>query len=73
VDDADHSRDNREDIRGRRYVICHVCNDRPFLPIPYEYEGSQHHYEPDYIVKLMKGSMVLLEMKGGELDQDHTK
>jgi hypothetical protein len=29
--------------------------------------------EPDCIVKLRTGSMVLLEMKGDEIDQDHAK
>jgi len=38
-----------------------------------EYEGAQHHYEPDYIAKLRNGLMVLLEMRGAELDQDHAK
>lgn len=48
-------------------------NDRPFLLIPYEHEGAQHHYEPDYIVKFRNGLMVLLEMKGAEFDMDHAK
>ena len=45
----------------RDHVFCYVRNDRPFLLIPYEYEAAQHHYEPDYIVKLRNGLMVLLE------------
>jgi type III restriction enzyme len=57
----------------RDHVFSYVRNDRPFLLIPYEYEGAQHHYEPDYIVKLRNGLMVLLEMKGTEFDMDHAK
>jgi type III restriction enzyme len=57
----------------RDHVSCYVRNDRPFLLIPYEYEGAQHHYEPDYLVKLKNGLTVLLEMKGAELDMDHAK
>lgn len=57
----------------RDHVSCYVRNDRPFLLIPYEYEGAQHHYEPDYLVKLRSGSTVLLEMKGAEFDMDHAK
>ena len=60
-------------IIGQRYVSGYVRNDRPFLLIPYEYEGAQHHYEPDYIVKLRNGLMLLLEMKGAEFDMDHAK
>ena len=57
----------------RDHVFSYVRNDRPFLVIPYEYEGAQHHYEPDYIVKLRNGLMILLEMKGAEFDMDHAK
>lgn len=57
----------------RDHVFSYVRNDRPFLLIPYEYEGAQHHYEPDYIVKLRNGMMILLEMKGAEFDMDHAK
>ncbi len=41
--------------------------------IPYEYEGVQHHYEPDYLVRLTNGMMLVLEVKGEETDQDHAK
>jgi type III restriction enzyme len=57
----------------RDHVACYVRNERPFILIPYEYEGAPHHYEPDYLVKLKNGSTVLLEMKGDELDVDHAK
>lgn len=57
----------------RDHVSCYVRNDRPFLLIPYEYQGAQHHYEPDYIVKLRNELSVLLEMKGAEFDMDHAK
>lgn len=43
-------------------MLSNVRNDRPFLLIPYEYKGAQHHYEPNYIVKLSNGKSVLLEM-----------
>lgn len=55
------------------HVYCYARNDRPFLLIPYEYEGVQHHYEPDYLVRLMNGKTLLLEMKGEESDQDRAK
>ena len=57
----------------RDHVACYVRNERPFILIPYEYEGVQQHYEPDYVVKLKNGLMVLLEMKGAEFDMDHAK
>jgi type III restriction enzyme len=55
------------------HVICYVRNDRPFLLMPYEYEGVARQYEPDYIVKLTNGKTLILEMKGEEDDQDKQK
>lgn len=55
------------------HVFCYVRNDRPFLLIPYEYEGVQHHFEPDYIVRLGSGKTLILEIKGEEDDQDRAK
>jgi len=57
----------------RDHVFCYVRNDRPFLLIPYEYEGVQHHFEPDYLVRMKSGKTVVLEMKGEENDQDRAK
>ena len=54
-------------------VQAYAKNERPFLLIPYEYEGVQHHYEPDYLIRLANGMMLVLEVKGEETDQDHAK
>ena len=55
------------------HVFCYVRNDRPFLLIPYEYEGVQHHFEPDYLVRLTNGKTLILEPKGEEDDKDRAK
>jgi len=55
------------------HVHSYVRNDRPFLLIPYEYEGAPHYYEPDYLVPLRNGKMLVLEVKGEEDDQDRAK
>jgi type III restriction enzyme len=55
------------------HVFSYVRNDRPFLLIPYEYEGAQHHFEPDYVVCLKNGRTLVLEIKGEEDDQDRQK
>ncbi len=55
------------------HVFCYVRNDRPFLLIPYEYEGVQHHFEPDYLVRLKNGKTLILEPKGEEDDRDRAK
>jgi len=54
-------------------VRYYVRNNRPFLLIPYEYEGVQHHYEPDFIVRLNNDINLILETKGYEDDQDRAK
>jgi type III restriction enzyme len=48
-------------------------NDKPSLRIPYEYDGVQHHFLPDYIVRLASGKTIILEIKGAEDDQDRAK
>ena len=37
------------------------------------YEAVQHHYEPDYLVRLKNGNTLILETKGEEDDQDRAK
>lgn len=59
--------------RQTDHVYAYVRNDRPFLLIPYEYEGVQHHYEPDYLVRTKKGWTVILEIKGAMDDQYRAK
>jgi len=58
---------------SKESVRCYVRNDRPFLLIPYEYEGVSHHYEPDYLVRLPDGRMLVLEVKGYENDETQQK
>ena len=55
------------------FVATYARNERPFVLIPYEYEGVQHHYEPDYLVRLQSGVTLVLEVKGKETDQDKAK
>lgn len=57
----------------RKFVHCYARNERPFLLIPYEFEGVQHHYEPDYLVRLTTGTTLILEVKGEETEQDRAK
>jgi type III restriction enzyme len=54
-------------------VQAYARNERPFLLIPYEYEGVQHHYEPDYVVRLASGTTLILEVKGQEEEDDRAK
>jgi type III restriction enzyme len=47
-------------------VERYVRNDHLGLLIPYEFQGVDHTYEPDFIVRLRTGLNVLLEVKGFE-------
>ena len=38
-----------------------------------KYEGVDERYEPDYIVRLMNGKTIILEIKGEEDDRDRAK
>jgi type III restriction enzyme len=55
------------------HVFGYARNERPFLLIPYEFEGVQHHFEPDYIVRLRDGKTLVIETKGQEDNQDRAK
>jgi type III restriction enzyme len=53
--------DSRPDL-----VQWYARNDHLGLQIPYEYLESDHTYEPDFIVLLKNGLMLILEIKGYE-------
>ncbi len=42
-------------------------NDHLGLLIPYEYLGTDHSYEPDFLVRLVDDTTLLLEIKGYEV------
>ncbi|HOF42120.1 MAG TPA: S24 family peptidase, partial [Candidatus Hydrogenedentes bacterium] len=46
-------------------VECFAPNDRQIgLIVPYDYEGHPRNYEPDFLVRLCNGVLVMLEIKG---------
>jgi type III restriction enzyme len=54
-------------------VKYYARNDHLGLTIPYEYQGVDHAYEPDFLVRLQNGVTVVLEIKGYEDDQTKAK
>jgi len=54
-------------------VQFYARNDHMGLTIPYEYNGIDHSYEPDFLVRLSNGLTVVLEIKGYEDDQTQAK
>ncbi|MBN1512018.1 MAG: DEAD/DEAH box helicase family protein [Phycisphaerae bacterium] len=51
-------------LERSRAVECYARNDHLGLMIPYEFQGVDHHYEPDFIVRLKNGLNAVLEVKG---------
>ena len=54
-------------------VAFYARNDHLGLVIPYEYQGVDHGYEPDFLVRLSSGVTVVLEIKGYEDDEVRAK
>lgn len=63
-----------ESLAAKREIVnFYVRNDRPFLFVPYEFDGVSRNYEPDYIVKLTNGANILLEVKGMTSEESRAK
>lgn len=60
-------------LEASEVVERYVRNDHLGLLIPYEFQGVDHTYEPDFIVRLRSGLHVLLEVKGFEDAQTAAK
>jgi type III restriction enzyme len=60
-------------LEASEVVERYVRNDHLGLLIPYEFQGVDHTYEPDFIVRLTTGLNVLLEVKGFEDAQTTAK
>ncbi len=54
-------------------VACYARNDHLGLVIPYEFMGVDHSYEPDFLVRLVNGLTLILEVKGFEDEQARAK
>lgn len=60
-------------LESSEAVERYVRNDHLGLTIPYEFQGVDHTYEPDFIVRLRSGLNLLLEVKGFEDAQTTAK
>jgi type III restriction enzyme len=57
----------------RRVVQYYARNDGLGLTIPFEFVGGSHHYEPDYLVRLLNNVTLILEIEGMETEEDRAK
>lgn len=60
-------------LEKHELVNCWVKNHRLYLEIPYMHLGVSRHYRPDFLVKLIDGSTLLLEAKGVADEKDDAK
>jgi type III restriction enzyme len=60
-------------LERSKHVVCYTRNEQMGFTIPYEYDGISHAYEPDFLVKMTDGRMLVLEVKGYETDQENAK
>lgn len=54
-------------------VAAWAKNDHLGFEIAYVYEGVIHKYRPDFIIKLVNGTHLVLETKGQDTQKDKTK
>lgn len=58
-------------------VIAYARNDHMDFEIPYEWEGNEHPYRPDYLIRFRRSDnselKIILEVKGFETEQDRQK
>ncbi|RIK57231.1 MAG: hypothetical protein DCC63_14720 [Nitrospira sp.] len=54
-------------------VGFYARNDHLGFVIPYEYQGLEHGYEPDFLVRLTNGVTLIVEIKGHEDERDRAK
>lgn len=54
-------------------VVAWVKNDHLGFEIVYVFDGQVKKYRPDYLVRLVDGTMLVLEVKGQESPKDQSK
>ncbi len=60
-------------LEASESVVAYARNDHLELVVPYEYQGLAHVYLPDFLVRLVDGTTLILEIKGHETNEDRAK
>lgn len=61
------------ELDRNEHVAAWVKNDHLGFEIVYSFNGVVRKYRPDFLVRLTKGRMLVLEVKGQESEQDQVK
>lgn len=62
-----------EKLADEGILKCHARNERMEFTIPYEFEGTSHAYEPDFLAQTQEGTTLIIEIKGRETEKDRQK
>ena len=60
-------------LEQSRLVVSYAKNDHLGLNIPYEFDRVSHYYEPDFLIRLVGGATLIVEIKGYQTSQDSAK
>ena len=60
-------------LEASPHVACYARNERLELNIPYEWYGMPRVYEPDFLIRLVNGVTLILEIKGGPRPETEAK
>ncbi|MGH7555445.1 MAG: restriction endonuclease, partial [Longimicrobiales bacterium] len=60
-------------LEASDHVVAYARNDHLECVIPYEYHGLARGYRPDFLVRLVDGTTLILEIKGYETNEDRAK
>jgi type III restriction enzyme len=55
------------------HVVAWVKNDHLGFEVYYVFQGTVRKFRPDYLIRLVNGVMLVLEVKGQDTPQDQTK
>lgn len=56
-----------------KQILSYAKNEQLNFTIPYEFYQISHHYVPDYLVKLDADTILIIEIKGLETEEDRQK
>ncbi len=61
------------ELERNENVAAWVKNDHLGFEVMYVYKGVVRKYRPDFLIRLTRGKMLVLEVKGRDTQQDETK
>jgi len=73
VDNSTWEAQAARELDHNKSVAAWVKNDHLGFDVTYIFEGVFHKYRPDYLIRLVNGAMLIVEIKGQDTPKDQTK